>query len=113
MAKKTIPTTDQILRGALFDEPMRIVTVEQGGNNIWVLGLASMQTERFRRGTLDDTDLATLGITEPGFSCKGDGRLLRLGLQAYSLGIASKSRNGDDCHASGYGTRKKYGSAGI
>lgn len=88
MAEKRTLSAGQILKGTLFDEPMRIETVEQGGNNIWMLGLSGMQTERFCRVTLSDTDLASLTITEPSFTYKGDGCLLRLGLQAYSLGIA-------------------------
>jgi len=88
MAEKTTPSIGQILKGTLFDEPMRIETVEQGVNNTWVLGLVGMQSERFRRVTLSDTDLAGLTVTEPNFTYTGDGRLLRLGLQAYSLGIA-------------------------
>jgi superfamily II DNA or RNA helicase len=82
------PTVGQILKGTLFDEPMRIETAEQGGSNTWVLGLVGMQSERFRRVTLSNADLAGLTVTEPGFAYTGDGSLLRLGLQAYALGIA-------------------------
>lgn len=76
------------MKGPLFDEPMRIETVEQSGNNTWVLGLVGMQSERFRRVTLSDNDLSSLAVTEPSLTYTGDGQLLRLGLQAYSLGIA-------------------------
>lgn len=88
MAEKTTPSVGQILKGPLFDEPMRIETVEQSGNNTWVLGLVGMQSERFRRVTLSDNDLSSLAVTEPSLTYTGDGQLLRLGLQAYSLGIA-------------------------
>ncbi|HOL18416.1 MAG TPA: helicase, partial [Bacillota bacterium] len=88
MTDQTIPSVGQILKGTLFDEPMRIETVEQGGNNNWVLGLVGMQSERFRRVTLSQEDLSGLTVTDPNFTYTGDGRLLRLGLQAYSLGIA-------------------------
>ncbi len=54
----------------------------------WTLGLVGVQSERFRRVTLTAGDLQTLTISNPGFTYDGDGNLLRLGLQAYSLGIA-------------------------
>ena len=53
-----------------------------------MLGLVGVRTERFRQVTLGDNDLTGLTITNPHYSYKGDGRLLRLGLQAYALGIA-------------------------
>ena len=51
-------------------------------------GLVGTQSERFRKVTLSAGDLAGLTILEAGFTYQGDGNLLRLGLQAYSLGIA-------------------------
>jgi superfamily II DNA or RNA helicase len=78
----------QILTGPLFNEPMRIETVTPHGSDRWTLGLVGTQTERFRRVTLTATDLAALTVMQPGFTYDGDGNLLRLGLQAYSLGIA-------------------------
>jgi len=53
-----------------------------------VVGLVGTQTERFRRVTLTEADLETLTILDSTSSYDGDGNLLRLGLQAYSLGIA-------------------------
>ena len=55
---------------------------------MWELGLAGTRTERYRRVTLTREDLDRLTVTDTGFGYEGDGRLLRLGLQAYSLGIA-------------------------
>ena len=78
----------QILTGSFFNEPMRVETVRDNGNGTWVLGLVGTQSGRFSRVMLTCQDLADLNILEPGFSYDGDGRLLRLGLQAYSLGIA-------------------------
>ena len=52
------------------------------------MGLVGTQTEQFRRVTLTAADLQALNILQPGFTYTGDGQLLRLGLQAYSLGIA-------------------------
>ena len=45
-------------------------------------------SERFRKVTLTAEDLERLTILDPRHSFNGDGRLLRLGLQAYALGIA-------------------------
>ena len=78
----------QILTGALFSEPMRVETVSIQGTDRWTLGLVGTQSERFRRVTLTAAELQTLTITQPRFTYAGDGNLLRLGLQAYSLGIA-------------------------
>jgi superfamily II DNA or RNA helicase len=78
----------QILTGALFSEPMRVETVAVQGPDRWTLGLVGTKTERFRRVTLTATELQTLTIVQPQFTYSGDGNLLRLGLQAYSLGIA-------------------------
>jgi superfamily II DNA or RNA helicase len=81
-------TAGQLLTGPLFSEPMRIETVQPNGPASWVVGLVGMQSERFRKVTLTASDLATLSILHPQHSFDGDGRLLRLGLQAYALGIA-------------------------
>ena len=50
--------------------------------------MVGQQSERFRRVTLTADDIASLTISDSQLSYDGDGRLLRLGLQAYSLGIA-------------------------
>ena len=78
----------QILSGPLFDEPMRIETVRRENENIWVLGLVGLTSSRYRKVHLPDSDLASLTILDSIFTYDGDGKLLRLGLQAYSLGIA-------------------------
>ena len=78
----------QILSGPLFSEPMRVETVRSNGPGAWVAGLVGLQSEQFRRVTLTADDISDLCIADTALSYDGDGRLLRLGLQAYSLGIA-------------------------
>jgi len=78
----------QILTGPLFSEPMRVETVREDGPGTWVAGLVGTQSERFRKVTLTSRDLEALTILDTQYSYDGDGQLLRLGLQAYSLGIA-------------------------
>src|SRR5262247_380118 len=78
----------QVLTGPLFNEPMRVETVQPNGPASWVVGLVGMQTERYRKVTLTTDQLRHLAILDPRRSFDGDGRLLRLGLQAYALGIA-------------------------
>ncbi len=78
----------QILKGSLFNEPMRVEAVRETGPDTWAVGLVGTQSERFRSLTLTSKDLETLTILENTSTFDGDGRLLRLGLQAYSLGIA-------------------------
>lgn len=58
------------------------------GPDTWVMGLVGMQSERFRKVTLTRRDIKSLSILDAPPTYQGDGRLLRLGLQAYSLGIA-------------------------
>ena len=78
----------QLLTGPLFSEPMLVETVRLDGPGTWIAGLVGQQSERFRRVTLTADDIASLTISDSQLSYDGDGRLLRLGLQAYSLGIA-------------------------
>jgi len=81
-------STGQILTGSLFNEPMRVETVQESGPATWVVGLVGTQSERFRKVTLTADDIEHLTILDARHSFDGDGRLLRLGLQAYALGIA-------------------------
>lgn len=78
----------QILIGPLFSEPMRVETVRASGDDTWTIGMVGMQSERFRKVALTAGDLETLTVLDSGFTYDGDGQLVRLGLQAYSLGIA-------------------------
>src|SRR4030043_348724 len=78
----------QILTGALYNEPMRVETVREDGPSRWKVGLVGTQSERFRSVNLSSSDLQTLTIFESTPTYNGDGKILRLGLQAYSLGIA-------------------------
>jgi hypothetical protein len=78
----------QTLVGSLFNEPMRVETVRPVNSDTWSLGLVGVQSERFRSVTLSASDLQKLTIQEAICSYEGDSELLRLGLQAYMLGIA-------------------------
>ncbi len=78
----------QIVTGALFSEPMRVETVRPAGDGSWTLGLVGTRSERFRSVTLTIPDIEALTALDAAPSYAADGRLLRLGLQAYSLGIA-------------------------
>ena len=78
----------QTLTGSLFAEPMRVETVCQTADGSWSVGLVGTRSERFRKVMLSVDDLASLTIQESGFAFNGDGKLLRLGLQAHALGIA-------------------------
>jgi superfamily II DNA or RNA helicase len=78
----------QILSGSLFNEPMRVATVQVNGPELWVVGLVGVQSERFRSVTLTARDLDALAILDTTCTYDGNGALLRLGLQAYALGIA-------------------------
>ena len=88
MTSNKILKEGQILTGPLFHEPMRVETVRANGPDAWTAGLVGTQSERFRRVTLTSSQLTEVAVADSSFSYDGDGRLLRLGLQAYSLGIA-------------------------
>jgi hypothetical protein len=88
MSQKDSIREGQILTGALFSEPMRVETVKTNGPDSWRLGLVSTRSEKYRNVTLSASDLGSLTILEPTATYDGDPNLLRLGLQAYSLGIA-------------------------
>ncbi len=78
----------QVLTGPLFSEPMQVETVRSNGPDVWVAGLVGQRSEQFRRVTLTSDDISNLTIADSVLSYDGDGRLLRIGLQAYTLGIA-------------------------
>ncbi|MCX7866131.1 MAG: helicase-related protein [Limisphaera sp.] len=78
----------QILIGPSFDEPMRVEWARKNSPGAWEAGLVGTRSERFRRVLLTEAQLERLTIHDASFTYTGDGRLLRLGLQAYALGIA-------------------------
>jgi hypothetical protein len=83
------PVEGQILTGPQFSEPVRAETVKaDGAPGSWVLGVVGTKTEKFRRVTLTEADLAQIAIQSATLAFDGDPNLLRLGLQAYALGIA-------------------------
>jgi len=77
-----------IISGPLFNEPMRVETVRPAGEGRWSLGLVGIQTEVFRKVTLTRQDIGKLTLLDTKLTFQGEGQLLRLGLQAYALGIA-------------------------
>jgi len=77
-----------VLSGSLFGEPMRVVTVQAVGAGTWELGLVGTQTQLFRAVPLTFEQLSSLRRQDAARAFAGDGELVRLGLQAYTLGIA-------------------------
>jgi hypothetical protein len=88
MSKKATIDVGQVLTGPLFNEPMRVETIRRDGDGAVVAGLVGLRSEHFRSVRLTPAELDSLTILETAASFDGDGKLLRLGLQAYSLGIA-------------------------
>jgi superfamily II DNA or RNA helicase len=81
-------TAGEVLSGSLFSEPMRVVTVSSVASDTWELGLVGVQTQVFRSVPLTTTEIRALKVQNSIRSYSGDCELLRLGLQAYALGIA-------------------------
>src|SRR5205814_5859034 len=67
---------------------MRIETLREDGDGALVAGLVGTKSERFRSVRLTPNEIQPLTILETAASFDSDGKLVRLGLQAYSLGIA-------------------------
>ena len=78
----------QVLIGSHFNEPMRVETIRGSGPDSWIVGLVGTQSDRFRRVTLTSQDIDSITVIDSKFTYNGNGALLRLGIQAYSLGIA-------------------------
>lgn len=78
----------QVLTGPLFNEAVRVETVQENGSDTWIVGVVGVDSERFRRVALTAQDMATLTVLDSQPTFDGDGQLLRLGLQAYAFGIA-------------------------
>ncbi|MEM3086215.1 MAG: helicase-related protein [Halobacteria archaeon] len=85
---ETMIKPGDILEGDLFNEPMRVETTQTDGNGVWALGLVGVRSETFRRVRLTEKELSRLTVRSAIPTYKGDGSLLRLGLQAHALGIA-------------------------
>ena len=88
MAADPLVREGQVLIGRAFNEPMEVWTVRPAGDGTLALGLVGQQTGQSRRVELTADDIAELRIVDAAPTYDGDGRLLRLGLQAYALGIA-------------------------
>ena len=78
----------QIVVGPQFSEPMVVETVRADGVDTWVVGLVGQRTQQFRRVTLSREDLQVLQVLERDRRFDADGQLLRVGVEAYRLGIA-------------------------
>lgn len=78
----------QILLGAVFSEPMRVLTIKAEGDGTWTVGLVGQRSEKFVSAALNQADLSVLTILRPRATFDGDPTTLRLGLQAYQLGVA-------------------------
>jgi SNF2 family DNA or RNA helicase len=78
----------QIVKSPLFNEPMRIETVRTDASGTLTVGMVGTETEHFRKVILSPEQVVGLTILNKAFTFNGAGKLLRLGIQAYSLGIA-------------------------
>lgn len=58
----TLLKTGQLISGSLFSEPMRVETIHSNGNSAWILGLVGIQSQLFRRETLNADDLSQLEV---------------------------------------------------
>jgi len=89
------------LIGPLFNEPMRVETVSAAGNSSLVVGLVGAQSERFRRVTMSESDLAILeAISLAGNAEDVRAEIVELKQLAMQAKAAeTRSRNGDAARA--------------
>ncbi len=78
----------QIISGSLFNEPMKVETISESGPEHLTLGLVGLKSNIFRRVVLPVKDISSLTILDSMCTYDGNGALFKLGIQAYSLGIA-------------------------
>jgi len=78
----------QILEGPQFVGPVRVETVQVNAQSALEVGVVEVGTGLFRRVLLGESDLETIRIRETILTYDCDGALLRLGIEALSLGIA-------------------------
>lgn len=88
MAAATPIREGQVLAGPQFNERVRVETMRSSGNQVLEIGVVGLTSGIFRRVILRPEDLEALQIESSDRTFDGDPQLLRLGLQAYSLGIA-------------------------
>src|SRR5579875_3698021 len=67
---------------------MRVVTIAPVNSDTWELGLVGIHTNIFRSVPLSRVEIESLKVERSASPYGGDCEPLRLGLQAYSLGIA-------------------------
>ena len=79
---------NQIISSPLFNEPMKVLTISPGGNEVFMLGLVGTKSQTFRQVNLTIPQIEELEIIDSVYTYAGNANLLRLGLQAYMLGIA-------------------------
>ena len=79
---------NDVLSGPLFSEPVRVVTATTRPDGSAQLGVVETRSQLFRSVTLSPADLSRLQTIRPQARYDGDPKLLRLALQAHSLGIA-------------------------
>lgn len=79
---------NQLISSAHFGEIMKVITVEPRGNDTYALGLVGTKSQIFRNVNFSSTEIAGFRIIDNEYNYQGDAELLRLGLQAYMLGIA-------------------------
>jgi len=75
----------RILTGSLFNEPMRVETVQANGPASWVVGLVGRQSERFRKVTLTAADLERAIAEMRAAGRMGGKRITTLNLKVVSI----------------------------
>ena len=65
---------------------MRVLTTRQSGTGTVIAGLVGQSSGQFREVTITAEDIVQLNAIDPNASYDGDGDLLKLALDAYTLG---------------------------
>lgn len=78
----------QLVRGTLFSEPMRVVTAQAVGDAAKRIGMVREQTQVYRSVTVTEGDLRSLTVLSSASTDDGAAGPVRLGLQAFAMGIS-------------------------
>jgi hypothetical protein len=78
---------NHIVRGAIFPEPVKIITTVPVGDSIKLIG-EGMQSGRVHQPILTAAQIATLEISPESMPFDGDPARFRLGVEAVRLGLA-------------------------
>ena len=66
---------NQTISSPLFNEPMKVLTITPGGNEVYVLGLVGTKSQTFRQVNLTEHQIEELDIIDSSYTYAGNANL--------------------------------------